>query len=269
MIKYDSYDKSVKVPIGLNFIDVLYLEGLRENGIQIFISCFLPTIAYLALIVTMNLKFEMFVFLPIAVISVLLYLVIHTRGLQAESKILKGYEYIQQQHFKTDKVRIFPLNDGDKYKDYVSQYGFATKNNFEIWFYGQTLNDLLKAKKFKPRFEYEEERWVEEYRKTFFGYLDEDYDVDIIFDTDSVNAYLKTIMSKMTKLEIFSMLFNNAKIIIRKEVPSVFTNSEAELAAMEVEKLIINKLYANMTVDIFICGGLQTFEFIRYFVLKK
>ena len=27
MIKYDSYDKSVKVPIGLNFIDVLYLEG--------------------------------------------------------------------------------------------------------------------------------------------------------------------------------------------------------------------------------------------------
>ena len=127
----------------------------------------------------------------------------------------------------------------------------------------------MKAKKFKTRFEYEEERWVEEYRKTFFGYLNEDYDVDIIFEADSVKAYLKTIMSKMTKLEIFSMLFNNAKIIIRKEVPSVFTNSEAELAAMEVENLIINKLYANMTVDIFICGGLQTFEFIRYFVVKK
>lgn len=268
MIKYDTYDKSVKVPIGLNFIDVLYLEGLRENGIQLFISCFIPTLLYLTLIVTMNITFEIFVFLPIAVISVLLYLVIHTRGLQAESKLLKGYEYIQKEHFKTDLVRIFPLNDG-KYKEYVSQYGFVTKDRFEIWFYGQSLNDLLKAKKFKSRFEYEEERWIEEYRKTFFGYLDENYDVDIIFDTDSVNAYLKTVMSKMTKLEIFSMLFNNAKIIIRKEVPSVFTNSEAESAAQAIEDLIINKLYANMTVDIFICGGLQTFEFVRYFVLKK
>ena len=269
MVKYDTYDKSVKVPIGLNFIDVLYLEGLRENGIQLFVSCAIPFIIYLILLVTLTLEFEAFVFLPIAVISILLYLLIHSRGLQAESKLLKGYEYIQKEHFKTDMIRIFPLDSEAKYKDYVSQYGFASKDGFEIWFYGQTLNDLLKAKKFKPRFDYEEERWVSEYKKTFFGYLDEEYDIDIVFDTDSVNAYLKTAMNKMTKLEIFSMLFNNAKIIIRKEVPSVFTNAEAEIAAKEVERLVINKLYANMTVDIFICGGLQTFEFVRYFVLKK